>query len=180
MHRVLDALDSASRDLMRGLSQRCAERAGSFAYLILDVTDTWFVGDGPSLAAMGKTKEGLFQRKIGIVLLCSPEGYPLRWEVIAGNTAEQPAMLDYPRRGHPPWLRDAPIVCDRAMGRSSYVAELAAVGLQFTHGARSAGVRGVRGIDGARSGITRISACRIGRRWRVVPKKRRSVRWLLA
>ena len=132
VHRVLDALDSASRDLMRGLSQRCAERAGSFAYLILDVTDTWFVGDGPSLAAMGKTKEGLFQRKIGIVLLCSPEGYPLRWEVIAGNTAEQPAMLEMIRAaGDLPWLRDAPIVCDRAMGRSSYVAELAAVGLQF-------------------------------------------------
>jgi hypothetical protein len=132
VHRVLDALDGASRDLMRGLSQRCAERAGGFACLFLDITDTWFVGDGPSLAAMGKTKEGLFQRKIGIVLLCSPDGYPLRWEVIAGNTAEQPAMLEMIRAaGDLSWLRDAPIVCDRAMGRSSYLAELAATGLPF-------------------------------------------------
>jgi hypothetical protein len=132
VHRVLDALDSASRDLMRGLSERCAERAGRFACLFLDITDTWFVGHGPSLAVVGKTKEGLFQRKIGIVLLCDPEGYPLRWEVIAGNTAEQPAMLEMIRAaGDLPWLRDAPIVCDRAMGRSSYIAELAATGLQF-------------------------------------------------
>ena len=54
---------------MRAVSRCCHERHGPFATLFLDITDTWFVGDGPELAKRGKVKEGMVRHKIGIVLL---------------------------------------------------------------------------------------------------------------
>ena len=60
--------------------------------MFLDITDARFVGHGPVLAEKAKTKEGLIERKIGIVLLCNDHGYPVRWHVIAGKRPEASAM----------------------------------------------------------------------------------------
>jgi hypothetical protein len=94
LHRVLDALDEATGSLMRQLPRRYAERDGAFAALFLDVTDTWFVGLGPSMAERAKTKEGSVQRKIGIVLLCNEHGLPIRWEVIPGTRSDPKSMTE--------------------------------------------------------------------------------------
>jgi len=68
------------------------------------------VGDGPKLAKRGRTKEGLVRKKIGIVLLCSEQGHPLRWEVLEGASAEGPAMLGVMRTvQRVPWLERIPI-----------------------------------------------------------------------
>lgn len=132
IHRVLDAIDDATPMLMRKLPHRYAEREGAFAALFLDVTDAWFVGEGPSLAQRGKTKEGLIQRKIGIVLLCNEHGYPLRWEVIPGARADSVAMTDLLRSlSGVRWLGDALVVCDRAMGKTAQIRDLLATGLRF-------------------------------------------------
>lgn len=132
LHRVLDALDEATRALMAKLPARYAQRDGAFASLFLDVTDTWFVGDGPALAARGKTKEGRIERKVGIVLLCNEHGLPLRWEVIAGSQADNVAMMSMLRSiAAVSWASQAPLVCDRAMGKTLQIREMLETGLRF-------------------------------------------------
>jgi hypothetical protein len=132
VHRVLEQLETSERELMRALSRHAHEQHGRFATMFLDLTDTWFVGDGPELAKRGKVKEGMVKKKIGIVLLCSEQGYPLRWQVVQGGTAEGPAMLQTMRTVQQvPWLEKIPIVCDRAMGRSAYIREMLDADIRF-------------------------------------------------
>lgn len=132
IHRVLDQLDRATAALQERLPERYAARDGSFTALFLDVTDTWFVGRGPELAESGKTKEGLYQRKVGIVLMCNESGLPLRWEVIPGRRHDSQAMLgvvDSVRQLS--WVGQAPVVCDRAMGKTAHLRKLLDSGLRF-------------------------------------------------
>lgn len=132
VHRVLDELDLAGPALMARLPRRYQTHDGSFTSLFLDVTDTWFVGDGPDLAQRGKTKEGLVLRKIGIVLLCNEHGFPLRWEVVQGachDSKSMTAMIEAVAKLS--WVGTAPIVCDRAMGKTAQIRTLATSGLRF-------------------------------------------------
>lgn len=132
LHRVLDGLDGAGARLMRKLPALYQDRDGAFVSLFMDTTDTWFVGHGPQLAANAKTKEGRVERKIGIVLLCNQLGYPLRWEVIHGRESEVTAMsrmLDL--TAGLPWAQRVPLVCDRAMGRTAQLRQMADAGVHF-------------------------------------------------
>jgi hypothetical protein len=132
IHRVLEQLEAAEHELMRALSRRAYEQQGRFATMYLDVTDTWFEGEGPTFARRGRTKEGMVKRKIGIVLLCDDQGHPLRWEVVHGTAAEGPQMLQVMRTVQQlPWLEQTPIVCDRAMGRTAHIRELLDADVQF-------------------------------------------------
>ena len=132
VHRVLEQLEACERELMRALSRRAHEHHGRFATMFLDLSDTWFFGDGPELAKRGKVKEGMVRKKIGIVLLCNEQGHPLRWQVVQGGTAEGPAMLQTMRTVQQvPWLEKIPIVCDRAMGHSAYIREMLEADIRF-------------------------------------------------
>jgi transposase len=132
LHRVLELLDRHGYALMKSLPVRVAERQPQFVALYGDVTDTWFVGNGPELAERGKTKEGLYERKIGIVLLCSNEGMPLRWDVIPGNDPDDRALTRMLAsvRGLG-WVGDTPVVCDRAVGKTATLRDLVNTGLRF-------------------------------------------------
>ena len=132
VHRVLQRLEKIEDALQRQLSARQARTSGGFAALFLDLTDTWFVGDGPPLAESGKTKEGLHRHKVGLVLLCDDAGRPLRWKTIAGRSADAPAMLDMiAALQGADWAMDVPLVMDRAIGRTAWLRELLRSGLQF-------------------------------------------------
>jgi hypothetical protein len=132
LHRVLDELDAVTRPLMAKLPKCYQESDGTFASLFIDVTDTWFVGDGPPLAARGKTKEGLIERKVGIVLLCNEHGFPLRWETIPGTQADNVAMSQMLRSAAGlSWAAEAPLVCDRAMGKTAIIREMLQTELRF-------------------------------------------------
>lgn len=132
VHRVLDELDAATPALMPRLVERYQSREGMFASLFIDATDTWFVGEGPVLAARAKTKEGRVERKIGIVLLCNQHGYPMRWEVIHGRESEVVAMSRMLALvGGLSWTQQVPLVCDRAMGRTAQLRQMLAAGLHF-------------------------------------------------
>lgn len=132
IHRVLDELDAATPRLMPRLADRYQSREGAFASLFLDATDTWFVGNGPPLAARAKTKEGRVERKIGIVLLCNEHGYPMRWEVIGGRESEVVAMSRMLGLvAGLPWAQQVPLVCDRAMGRTAQIREMLTAKLHF-------------------------------------------------
>jgi hypothetical protein len=132
IHRVLEMLDQCSSSLQTQLTRSYQGRDGAFTSLFLDVTDTWFVGRGPELAHRAKTKEGLYERKIGIVLMCNEAGFPVRWEVIAGRQGDGEAMLDLLEATRKvSWLDQAPIVMDRALGRTVYLRALLDSGLRF-------------------------------------------------
>ncbi len=132
LHRVLDLLDQHGYAIMKSLPVRIAERQPQFVALYGDVTDTWFVGDGPELAERGKTKEGRYEQKIGIVLLCSNEGMPLRWDVIPGNEPDDQALTRMLAsvRGLG-WVGDTPVICDRAVGKTATLRELFNTELHF-------------------------------------------------
>jgi hypothetical protein len=134
IHRVLDELDRHTPALLDRLPTLYLEglRRPAFSTFFLDVTDAIFVGQGPGLAVRGRTKEGLIERKIGIVLLCNELGYPLRWRVVAGNASDNKvmtAMLGELAKTR--WIQSTPVVCDRAMGKTATLRELAATGLHF-------------------------------------------------
>jgi len=132
IHRVLDELDAAHPELMAKLPRHLAQRDGAFVSLFLDTTDTWFVGSGPDLAESGKTKEGLVQQKIGIALLCSEKGYPLRWETVCGSSADCTVMSQMFRSlANLGWVGKAPVICDRAMGHTAQLVEMDQSGLRY-------------------------------------------------
>lgn len=132
IHRVLAKLAELDKPLQKRLSALYLKREGAHRALFLDVTDTWFVGRGPELAQRGKTKEGLVRKRIGIVLLCNQDGYPLRWGVVSGLCTDGDAMaelLGELRRVS--WIGKVPLVCDRAMGKAGHLVDLATSGLRF-------------------------------------------------
>jgi hypothetical protein len=132
VHRALDALDRATPELMSRLPRVVGDLDGAFATLFLDATDAWFVGKGPTTAALGKTKEGLLKRKIGIVLLCNQNGFPLRWEVVGGTKNDSKSFIEMLRSvAGLHWVGDAPVVVDRAMGKTENIRQLVATKMQF-------------------------------------------------
>lgn len=132
VHRVLEQLDEITPLLMQRLPALYQKQQGAFTALFMDMTDTWFVGQGPDLAERAKTKEGLVERKVGIVLLCNERGFPLRWHVVAGKKAEANAMhalVDDLRSLS--WATSVPLVCDRAMGNSADLVRLLRNNVRF-------------------------------------------------
>ena len=132
LHRVLAGLESAEQVLQDRLASAIHAHRGPFSLLFLDLTDTWFVGRGPSMATVGKTKEGLLRRKIGIALLCDEAGHPLRWSVVEGRRHDSGPMkeLAWKLQGID-WARGVPLVLDRAMGATAHITELLATGRPF-------------------------------------------------
>ena len=61
----------------------------SFDFVNYDLTTTYFVGYKCSLSAFGKGKvECHGRRQVLLGVLINDEGYPFKWDVFAGNTAE--------------------------------------------------------------------------------------------
>ena len=126
IHRVLADLDRVDAALQADLPRRYERKEGAFAAIFMDVTDAWFEGRGPELAERDRTKEGLRnRRKIGIVLVCNQDGYPLRWKVTPGKRRDPLVLEDMLSAiEEENWIGEVPLVCDRAMGRAKSVARL--------------------------------------------------------
>jgi len=138
LHRVLDELEKVTPSLMQRLPSLYRTQQGEFTAMYLDITDARFVGHGPALAEKAKTKEGVIERKIGIVLLCNDRGYPVRWQVIGGKCPEPAAMHEiFDEIRGLEWVGEVPVVCDRAMGCSAEIAKLLSTGVRFVTALRS-------------------------------------------
>lgn len=132
LHRVLEELDINGQLLMQRLPRLYQEREGRFVALFVDITDAWFVGEGPHEAQTAKTKEGRFERKINIALLCNESGYPIRWEVIPGRRHDSDAILStFEAIRGLSWVSDTPVVCDRAAGKTAHLHTMLKSGLRF-------------------------------------------------
>jgi hypothetical protein len=133
IHRVMSRLDLADTELQAAMGEFCLSQPhGPLVALFMDVTDTWFFGDGPSFAITGKTKEGMLRKKINIVLLCDQRGLPLRFSVHEGNIDDGVAMLGLlTKMGSQGWLGSVPLMLDRAVGNTSDFLAMRKMGLQF-------------------------------------------------
>jgi len=132
VHRVLAGLETCEEALQARLASTLVAQKGPLATLFLDLTDTWFVGRGPSLATEGKTKEGLYRHKVGIALLCDQDGYPLRWSVVEGRRHDSGPMTEMAvALQSVDWAQGVPLVLDRAMGATAQIDELLATGRPF-------------------------------------------------
>lgn len=132
VHRVLAGLETCEEALQTRLASALVAQKGPLATMFLDLTDTWFVGRGPSLATEGKTKEGLYRHKVGIALLCDQDGYPLRWSVVEGRRHDSGPMTEMAvALQSVDWAQGVPLVLDRAMGATAQIEELLATGRPF-------------------------------------------------
>jgi hypothetical protein len=132
VHRSLAALDGVTPQLQEHLPDLYRTDARGFTAVFLDVTNTWFVGRGPLVAEKAFTKEGRYEYAIGIVLLCTAAGLPLRWEVVSARNHDSLVMTKLLGQvAGLEWMREVPVVVDRAMGRTANLRDLTATGLRF-------------------------------------------------
>lgn len=128
VHRSLEKLHEVTPTLQERLAERYVDNDGAFGALFMDVTDTYFEGIGCPMAEQTRTKTQMPNRRcLGIVLLANEHGFPLRWKVVGGKTKDWAAMEGLLADiGQVDWLKDTPVVFDRAMGNQKTVATLKA------------------------------------------------------
>ena len=132
IHRALNALDKTNTQLMPKLCSRYLKDSKAFSTVFLDVTDTWFVGKGSGLSQTGKSKEGLIKKKLGIILMCNEKGFPLRWDLLPGNMNDSISMTEMVEgTKNLTWMKNVPLVCDRAMGKSAQIYDLVKSEIEF-------------------------------------------------
>jgi len=102
LYRCLDKLLTHKAELFSFLRQRWETlfQAG-FEVLLYDLTSTYFECDPPEA---GKRRFGYSRDKrsdcvqVVIALIVTPAGFPLAYEVMAGNTADKTTLRDFIRR----------------------------------------------------------------------------------
>jgi hypothetical protein len=99
LYRCLDKLAQHKEELFAFLQQRWrALFQADFEVLLYDLTSTYFECDPP---ADGKRKFGHSRDKrpdcvqVVIALIVTPEGFPLAYEVLAGNTSDKTTLKDF-------------------------------------------------------------------------------------
>jgi transposase len=101
LYRCLDRLVEHKDDLFKFLKRRWAELFGAkFDVLLYDLTSTYFETDverGPDdLRQFGYSRDKRGDcRQVVIALIVTPEGFPLSYEVMSGNTADSTTLSDF-------------------------------------------------------------------------------------
>jgi transposase len=101
LYRCLDRLTEHKADLFGFLRQRWEDLFGvKFDVLLYDLTSTCFESD-PPFPENDKRKFGYSRDKrsdcvqVVIALIVTPEGFPLAYEVLPGNTADKTTLRDF-------------------------------------------------------------------------------------
>lgn len=99
LYRVLDKLTEHKKELFSFLQSRWKDMFNAkFDVLLYDLTSTYFECDPPS---EGKRKFGYSRDKrsdcvqVVIALIVTPEGFPLAYEVMNGNTRDNTTLTDF-------------------------------------------------------------------------------------
>jgi hypothetical protein len=132
LHRALAVLEDRDEAMQAELPGIVRGSYGPATAVLLDGTDTWFEGEGPAMASLGRVKDGTYRRKILIVVACDHRGFPLRWRSYEGSKSEVHALrevaIDISGRS---WLGDAPLIADRALGNYASLEILASTGRAY-------------------------------------------------
>ena len=104
LYRCLDKLLAHKTDLFSHLQARWATLFdATYEVLLYDLTSTYFEGDPPFPEA-DKRKFGYSRDKrsdcvqVVVALVLTPEGFPLAYEVLAGNTADKTTLRGFLQR----------------------------------------------------------------------------------
>jgi transposase len=99
LYRCLDRIVEHKQDLFVHLKQKWAELfAADFEVLLYDLTSTYFEGE---MEECGKAKRGYSRDsrpdcvQVVIALIVTPDGFPLAYEVMDGNTSEQKTLQPF-------------------------------------------------------------------------------------
>jgi hypothetical protein len=102
LYRCLDKLLAHKKAFFSYLRSRWQDLFGArFEVLLYDLTSTYFESDPPGY---GKRRFGYSRDKrfdcvqVVIALIVTPEGFPLAYEVMAGNSAENTTLPDFLNR----------------------------------------------------------------------------------
>jgi len=128
LYRCLDQLLKYKRELFSHLRQRWADLfAAKFDVLLYDLTSTYFESDPPwdeqDLRRFGYSRDkrsDCVQVVLAVVL--TPEGYPIGYEVLPGNTADNTTLSDLRKKVEEQygqveriWLMDRGIPTDESL-----------------------------------------------------------------
>jgi hypothetical protein len=126
LYRCLDKLLEHKTALFSYLTERWKTLFGArFDVLLYDLTSTYFECDPPS---SGKRRFGYSRDKrsdcvqVVIALIVTPEGFPLTYEVMAGNTADKTTLKDFLAKvenqygkAHRVWVMDRGIPTEKTL-----------------------------------------------------------------
>jgi transposase len=104
LYRCLDEVVAHKKALFTHLRQRWADLFGvRFEILLYDLTSTYFESE-PPFPEGDKRRYGYSRDKrsdcvqVVIALVVTPDGFPLAYEVLAGNTSDKTTLKDFLRR----------------------------------------------------------------------------------
>jgi transposase len=102
LYRCLDRILEHKQELFAHLRQRWADLFGAeFDVLLYDLTSTYIEGEGEQIpkARYGYSRDQRFDcKQVVIALVITPEGFPLAYEVLEGNTSDRTTLRDFLRR----------------------------------------------------------------------------------
>jgi hypothetical protein len=105
LYRCLDKLLPHKQALFGHLRQRWADLFGAqFDVLLYDLTSTYFESDPPDSESGSKKCFGYSRDKrsdcvqVVIALIVTPEGFPIAYEVMPGNTPDKTTLKDFPEK----------------------------------------------------------------------------------
>jgi transposase len=141
LYRCLDRLVEHKDELFRFLKRRWGELFGAkFDVLLYDLTSTYFESDversEADLRQYGYSRDKRGDcRQVVIALIVTPEGFPLSYEVLAGNTADSTTLSDFLDRIERRYGRANRIwVMDRGIPTEDSLAKMRAMGASYLVG----------------------------------------------
>lgn len=141
LYRCLDRLLEHKNDLFKFLLRRWGELFGAkFDVLLYDLTSTYFETDedrGPDdLRQYGYSRDKRGDcRQVVIALIVTPEGFPLSYEVMSGDTADATTLSGFLDRIEHRYGRANRIwVMDRGVPTEDSLAKMRAIGASYLVG----------------------------------------------
>lgn len=141
LYRCLDRLVEHKDELFKFLIGRWGELFGAkFDVLLYDLTSTYFETDterGPEdLRQFGYSRDKRGDcRQVVIALIVTPEGFPLSYEVLAGNTADSTTLSDFLDRIEQRYGRANRIwVMDRGVPTEDSLSKMRSMGASYLVG----------------------------------------------
>lgn len=99
LYRCLDRVLGHKRELFVHLRQRWQDLfAAQFDLLLYDLTSTYVEGEAAEIpkAKYGYSRDGRFDcKQVVIALVITPEGFPLAYEVMEGNTSDRATLRSF-------------------------------------------------------------------------------------
>src|SRR5690606_9943097 len=147
LYRCLDKVLAHKEELFSFLRGRWADLFGAkFDVLLYDLTSTYFEANAHTAAEGSKKRHGYSRdhrpdcQQVVIALVVTPEGFPLAYEVMPGNTADSTTLREFlakieERYGkiNRTWLMDRGIPTEEVLGFLAYCLQVTLKNMAKSH-----------------------------------------------